>query len=133
MMVMAGCGGAGADDASASTDSDLKKTGKGMSLAAFESAMKDTQNWADNDPCSFSVTKEGKGLKLVLTADGKTATLSVSESDTITLSEKDGDGSTQTYKIPGAGVVKVINADDAFESIEIVPNKGDAATCEIDF
>lgn len=133
MVLMAGCSGAASDGASESSESDLKKTGKGMSLASFEKAMNETQQWADNDPCSFKVTKKGRGLELVLTAEGKTAKMEIASSDTISFSEKVDDGSTQTYRIAGVGEIVVINADDAFESIEIAPKGGASVTCEIDF
>jgi hypothetical protein len=134
MVLEAGCSGAAPDGASVASESDLKASGKSTSLAAFESAMTGAQQWADNDPCSFSVTMTGQGLKLVLTADGKTATMTVTASETITLTDKAfGDGSIETYKIAGAGEVKVTNASDAFESIEVTPHGSTAATCEIDF
>jgi hypothetical protein len=130
-----GCSGTGgeAPNADATADSDLRG-GKTMTLAAFETAMNETAQWADNDPCSFSVTSESGGLKVSVTADGNTSTITISHKDAISTSSKaSGDEEVDTYKIAGVGKVTVTNASDAFESVEVAPSGGKATTCEIDF
>jgi hypothetical protein len=109
-----------------------KKHGSEVTLGAFKQAMKDVQEWADGgDPCSFSVSASSNRLELKLTADGDTASIAVAGDDAITMTSAD-EGATTIYRIAGVGEVTVTLADDAFDRVDIVPEHGSSATCEID-
>jgi hypothetical protein len=120
-------------ESASSAPSELrKKHGSDVSLSALKQAMNDVQEWADGgDPCSFSVSGSASRLELKLTADGDTAAMSVADDDAITMKTAD-EGSTTIYRIAGVGEITVTLADDAFDRVEIVPEHGSSATCEID-
>ncbi|MGZ3707051.1 MAG: hypothetical protein ACXVB9_03155 [Bdellovibrionota bacterium] len=89
---------------------------------------------ADGCKFDFKVTRNGLTAS-VKTDKGAAAYLDVSEDDKITVTSGDGaEGSADvTYVVKGEGVIEIVHAEDAYDSVILKDRNGKSLTCEIDY
>ena len=102
--------------------SELQKT------AALE------QDAFQNNECSVKFKALSGGYSILLEDDTQSAELLVRANDEIQYGEEvEKDGSfVRTFEVKGAGYLRVLHADDSYESIELT-NGGRTMKCELEF
>ena len=134
-----GCSGAN-DDAAGATDTSAEaalrssRRGKSITLGELKHGI---AQWSGDEGCSFTLKSDGGTLSVSLTGDdNSTASIDVSESDDITVLDKadprNNDVSTTTYRVAHVGVIKLMQFDDAYYTLDLVPESGESVSCQID-
>ncbi len=91
---------------------------------------------ASVDGCEFQVKEQRDGVTLSVRDAKKTsAYLDVNSRSEISLEETqiEMDGSSnRLFTVQGEGSIRIVLADDAFESVELTDRDGRALSCELD-